>query len=258
MRERGALKSDVVRVVVIEQDPIYRRGLMAILGDVAEIEVVGHADSIEAASKLVEEVSPSVALVGTPLSGALGPGFAGEIRQRFPTVPTVVMSSRESDDELLAAMRAGASAYVGRGISEETIRQVVIRAASGEYVIDEQLLSKRGVAVRVLDQFRKNHTSDTLVRQSVMPLTDRELEILRKVSEGMTNAEIGYALGISAQTVKNHVTSILKKLAVNDRTQAVVTALRKGWITIEETESSNDVSAIETNQLDAEAPIEGA
>ncbi len=258
MREQGALKSDVVRVVVIEQDPIYRRGLLAILGDDAEIDVVGDADSIEAARKLVEEVSPSVVLVGTPLSGVPGPGFASEIRQRFPTVPTVVMSSRESDDELLAAMRAGASAYVGRGISEETIRQVVMRAAYGEYVIDEQLLSKPGVAARVLDQFRNNRNPDTLVSQSVMPLTDRELEILRKVSEGMTNAEIGYALGISAQTVKNHVTSILKKLAVNDRTQAVVTALRKGWITIEETESSNDVSAIETNQHGTEAPIEEA
>jgi DNA-binding NarL/FixJ family response regulator len=65
-------------------------------------------------------------------------------------------------------------------------------------------------------------------------LTDRELEILRKVSDGMTNAEIGFALGISAQTVKNHVTSILRKLAVNDRTQAVVTALRRGWLSIDE------------------------
>jgi DNA-binding NarL/FixJ family response regulator len=70
-----------------------------------------------------------------------------------------------------------------------------------------------------------------------MPLTERELEILRKVSTGLTNAEIGYSLGISAQTVKNHVTSILRKLAVNDRTQAVVTALRNGWLSIEDAEA---------------------
>lgn len=75
-----------------------------------------------------------------------------------------------------------------------------------------------------------------------MPLTDRELEILRKVSDGMTNAEIGYALGISAQTVKNHVTSILRKLAVNDRTQAVVTALRRGWLTIDENDDGEGVT----------------
>jgi DNA-binding NarL/FixJ family response regulator len=93
-----------------------------------------------------------------------------------------------------------------------------------------------------LDQFRNNVTSDAALSRAFMPLTDRELEILKKVSEGMTNAEIGYALGISAQTVKNHVTSILRKLAVNDRTQAVVTALRRGWITIEEMPDSDQPS----------------
>jgi DNA-binding NarL/FixJ family response regulator len=87
----------------------------------------------------------------------------------------------------------------------------------------------------VLDQVRNNLVSDAALSNAFMPLTERELEILRKVSDGMTNAEIGYALGISAQTVKNHVTSILRKLAVNDRTQAVVTALKRGWLSIDDT-----------------------
>ena len=94
--------------------------------------------------------------------------------------------------------------------------------------------------------------SDTALSNAFMPLTERELEILRKVSDGMTNAEIGYALGISAQTVKNHVTSILRKLAVNDRTQAVVTALRRGWLTIEtdaEAATNAGVTATPTSRL---------
>jgi DNA-binding NarL/FixJ family response regulator len=102
-------------------------------------------------------------------------------------------------------------------------------------VINEQLLDKPYVAARVLEQFRSATTSDLAPTSAFAPLTDRELEILRKVSDGLTNAEIGYALGISAQTVKNHVTSILRKLAVNDRTQAVVTALRRGWLSIDDT-----------------------
>src|SRR5215204_5826533 len=78
-------------------------------------------------------------------------------------------------------------------------------------------------------------TDDELALASAFaPLADRELELLKKVSDGLTNAEIGYALGISAQTVKNHVTSILRKLAVNDRTQAVVTALKRGWLSIDD------------------------
>ena len=87
----------------------------------------------------------------------------------------------------------------------------------------------------MLEQFRSATSNEHAPHSAFAPLTDRELEILRKVSDGLTNAEIGYALGISAQTVKNHVTSILRKLAVNDRTQAVVTALKRGWLSIDDT-----------------------
>jgi DNA-binding NarL/FixJ family response regulator len=91
----------------------------------------------------------------------------------------------------------------------------------------------------VLEQFRSATTSDLAPTSAFAPLTDRELEILKKVSDGLTNQEIGYALGISAQTVKNHVTSILRKLAVNDRTQAVVTALKRGWLSIDDSPPIN-------------------
>lgn len=232
--------ADVIRVIVVEREPLYRHGLVAVLDSLETVEVAGSADSVESGYKLADEVSPSVALVGTNLTESPGLSFAAEMRRRYPAIATIVIASHESDDELFAAIRAGAAAYSGRNLDEETLQELVSRAATGEYVINEQLLSKPYVAARVLDQFRNNVTSDAALSHAFMPLTDRELEILRKVSEGMTNAEIGYALGISAQTVKNHVTSILRKLAVNDRTQAVVTALRRGWITIDETPESEN------------------
>lgn len=244
--------ADVVRVIVIEREPLYRHGLVAVLDALDGIEVVGSADSVEAGYRLGDESSPAVALVGTNLTESPGLSFAAEMRRRFPAIATIVIASHESDDELFAAIRAGASAYSGRNLDEATLFELVTRAATGEYVINEQLLSKPYVAARVLDQFRNNVTSDAALNQAFMPLTERELEILRKVSEGMTNAEIGYALGISAQTVKNHVTSILRKLAVNDRTQAVVTALRRGWITIDDTpenEPGSGTTATPTSRL---------
>ncbi len=225
---------DVIRVIVIEREPLYRRGLVSVLESIDGLEVAGSADSAESGYKLADEVSPMVALVGTSFIEAPGLGFAGEMKRRYPAIATIVIAAAESDDELFSAIRAGASAYSGRDISEDFLQELVRRSATGEYVINEQLLSKPYVAARVLDQFRNNTTTDVALSSAFMPLTDRELEILRKVSDGMTNAEIGYALGISAQTVKNHVTSILRKLAVNDRTQAVVTALRRGWLTIDE------------------------
>ncbi len=244
--------TETIRVIVIEREPVYRRGLAGVLAAGEGIEVVGNAGTVEDAYQLLDDTSPDVALVGTTLSDAPGLALASEIRRRFPAVPSIVVTSNENDDELFGAIRAGAAAYCGHDIGEEALYDLTRRAARGEYVINEQLLSKPYVAARVLDQFRVNASGDVELTNALMPLTDRELEILRKVSEGMTNAEIGYALGISAQTVKNHVTSILRKLAVNDRTQAVVTALRRGWLTIEGTMGGSDtvgVTLTPTSQL---------
>ncbi|MGC4191815.1 MAG: response regulator transcription factor [Thermomicrobiales bacterium] len=227
--------SDIVRVVVVEMEPISRRGLVGVLQEAEGIDVVGSAAIASEAFDLIDDASPDVALIGTTITDFPGLAMATEVRRRYPAVPTIIVTAQESDDELFGAIRAGAAAYCGHDISEQTLVDLTRRAARGEYVINEQLLSKPYVAARVLDQFRVNATGDVELSNAFMPLTDRELEILRKVSEGLTNAEIGYALGISAQTVKNHVTSILRKLAVNDRTQAVVTALRRGWLTIDGT-----------------------
>lgn len=224
--------SQKIRILIAEREALYRRGIEASLKTVENFEVVATVENVEDAYRMADESSPDVALVGTTLTDAPGLNLSREMRRRFPAVAVIVIAAVENDDELFGAIRAGAAAYCGRDISEETLFSLIERASRGEYVINEQLLQKPYVAARVLDQFRSNTIGEPNLGAEFMPLTDRELEILKKVSDGMTNAEIGYALGISAQTVKNHVTSILRKLAVNDRTQAVVTALRRGWLTI--------------------------
>ena len=248
-----------IRVMIVEREPLYRRGLVGCLAADERFEVAGAVGTAGEGYQLAEDASPDVALVGTTLDKAPGLAFATEMRRRYPAVAVIVVAAEESDDELFAAIRAGASAYVGRDIGEDVLYELIQRSANGEYVINEQLLSKPYVAARVLDQFRTNSSGDPALSNAFMPLTERELEILRKVSDGMTNAEIGYALGISAQTVKNHVTSILRKLAVNDRTQAVVTALRRGWLTIENysvsNSSANGSSSLPTSRLGAQRRI---
>ncbi|MFL5762100.1 MAG: LuxR C-terminal-related transcriptional regulator [Thermomicrobiales bacterium] len=226
--------SDVIRVLIVGHEPLFRRGLAAVLEAEPLTEVVGTASNAEDGYKQTDEQLPDVILVGTTLVDAPGLAAATEMRRRFPAIATIVVAAQETDDELFAAIRAGASAYCGQDIPEDKLIALIKRSATGEYVINEQLLDKPYVAARVLEQFRSATTSDMAPTSAFAPLTDRELEILRKVSDGLTNAEIGYALGISAQTVKNHVTSILRKLAVNDRTQAVVTALRRGWLSIDD------------------------
>lgn len=226
--------SDTIRILIVERAPLFRRGMADRLSTEPGTEVVGTAATAEEGYRLADEHLPDVLLVGTTLPDAPGLAGATEFRRRFPAIATIVMAAQESDDELFAAIRAGASAYCGQDIDETKLIGLIRRSATGEYVINEQLLDKPYVAARVLEQFRSATVSDLAPTSAFAPLTDRELEILKKVSDGLTNAEIGYALGISAQTVKNHVTSILRKLAVNDRTQAVVTALKRGWLSIDD------------------------
>ena len=231
--------SDTIRVLIIEREPLFRRGLAGCLAMDSGLELVGAGSSADEGYRLADEFVPDVLLVGTTLADAPGLAAATEFRRRFPSIATIVVAAMESDDELFAAIRAGASAYCGQDIDEIKLIALIKRASTGEYVINEQLLDKPYVAARVLEQFRSATTSDLAPTSAFAPLTDRELEILKKVSDGLTNQEIGYALGISAQTVKNHVTSILRKLAVNDRTQAVVTALKRGWLSIDDSPPVN-------------------
>ena len=226
--------SDTIRVLIVEREPLFRRGLAGCLAIDATTEVIASAATAEEGYRLADEHLPDVVLIGTTLADAPGLLAATEFRRRYPSIATIVVAAQETDDELFAAIRAGASAYCGQDIEEVKLIQLIARAATGEYVINEQLLDKPYVAARVLEQFRSATSSELAPTSAFAPLTDRELEILKKVSDGLTNAEIGYALGISAQTVKNHVTSILRKLAVNDRTQAVVTALKRGWLSIDD------------------------
>lgn len=223
-----------IAVLIVESEPLFRRGLVSSLDSVPDIDPVAIAGTREEAIRAVESASPEVAIVGTNAQGVACVDFAADLRRHFPALATIVISVRETDDELFAAVRAGASAYCGRNVEEATLHDLVRRSADGEYVINEQLLNKPYVASRVLDQFRNTHPDPGSEPASQMPLTAREMEVLRRISTGLTNAEIAYVLGISAQTVKNHVTSILRKLAVHDRTQAVVMALRNGWLTIDD------------------------
>lgn len=223
-----------IRVLLVEREALYRRGLAACLASDDTLELAGSAGTAEEGFRMADENGPDVALIGTTIPESPGLGLAAEIRRRHPALATIVMAANESDDELFAAIRAGASAYTGKDVDETELINLIKRSATGEYVINEQLLDKPYVAARILDQFRNATSSELAPASAFAPLTDRELDILRKVSDGMTNAAIGVALGISAQTVKNHVTSILRKLAVNDRTQAVVMALRRGWLSIDD------------------------
>jgi two-component system response regulator DegU len=226
-----------IRVLVVHSENLFRRGVVAVVSGDEALQVVGEAATAAAGYRLASYHLPDVVLVGTTLPDAPGLAAAKEIRRRLPRLAPIVVAPQKSDQELVEALRANASAYYGTDIDDATLIETIKRVAAGEYVINEQVLDNPYVAAQVLEPFGLA-TSELAPTSAFAPLTNRELEILKKVSEGASTTEIARTLDISARTVKHHLASIQRKLGVNDRIQAVIVALKRGWITLDRPDGS--------------------
>jgi len=170
-------------------------------------------------------------LVDINLPGLNGLEVARVIKRRDPRVGIIVLSVYEDDDQLFQAIKVGAAAYSSKDVNPGDLLHYIREVSRGKYLINESVLAKPHVASRVLHQFRELAASEDEQTSALFaPLTSREIEILDCIARGLSNKEIANELSISGQTVKNHITSILAKLQVNDRTMAVMFAIRQGWI----------------------------
>ena len=219
-----------IGVFVVDNNVIFRDGLRQNLARTEDIEVLGDAGVSDAALELVMSFSPEVVLVdiGVPLLNGLN--VARQITQRSPGVSVVVLTPYDDDDHLFQAVKSGAVSYLSKDTSADTLASVIRRIHRGEHIINETVLARPRVAERVLRQFQDLSLMGAAIETLSAPLTSRELEILNYVAHGYINKQVAHKLGISEQTIKNHVSSILRKLDANDRTQAVVLAMRYGWI----------------------------
>ncbi len=234
--DRRNRKLERPRVLIVDDHPLFLRGVKMTLEDSGEFEVVGEAPDGQRAIALAEQLLPDVMLIDINLPGMNGLEVSRVIKRRQPQSNIIILSVYEDDEQLFNSIKAGAAAYSPKDISPEKLVDIVRQVARGNYIINENVLSKPTVASRVLNQFRELSTNENENEPIFAPLTPREVEILDCIARGNSNKEIARNLSISDQTVKNHITSILKKLNANDRTQAVITALRHGWIKM-----SNDV-----------------
>lgn len=219
------------RIVVVDDHPLFRDGLRLVIASDPHLRLVGQAGTAEAALELVERVVPDVVLCDINLPGMDGLTLARQLHRLYPQIRLIMVTLHMDEGRILDAVRAGAAAFLTKDARGEDLLATIRRVARGEYPINDRVLASPRVAAHLLDQFRALDAPATAALFS--PLTPRELAILRTVADGQSNKEIAQTLRISDQTVKNHITAILRKLAVNDRTQAVVQALRHGWITLE-------------------------
>lgn len=220
-----------IRVMIVDEHPLFRHGCRWALEDSGECTVVAEASESKEGLELARQHGPDVVLIDALLSSNDALELARQIRHAAPRVAIIMLTAFEDEEQLFQSMKLGAAAYLLKGLTADELVQAVRQVSRGTYIINDNVLSRPTVASRVLRSFREMTAEEPPeVAPLYTPLSAREIEILDYIARGNSNKEIAKSLKISDQTVKNHITSILKKLSVNDRTAAVVHALKHGWI----------------------------
>lgn len=218
-------------VFIADNQSLYRQAICHALE--GHMDIVGESALVANLWSQVEAHSPDIALLDIGPASARGFALAHEIATRCPGVAVVLLSSSPDESQLFQAIKAGAVAFVSKDTSADELVSTLRQVANGDCPINDILLTKPNTAKRVLQLFHDISLTDKEVEAFIAPLSRRETEILKYIAAGFSNKRIAYALGISEQTIKNHVTSILRKLNANARTEAVVVAIKQGLISID-------------------------
>ena len=207
--------TDAVRILVVDDHPLFRQGVVHSLGLDAGFEVVGETDSGERALEMARALLPDLVLLDVSMPGWDGIATAGRIAIACPATVIVMLTMSGDKDKLLAAFKAGARGYVLKGVSARELADVVRKAMAGEVVVPPS------IAAEMLVSLTHKQAPDPL-----QELTEREREILALIGTGLTNREIGERVFLSEKTVKHYFTNILQKLQVRSRVEAVLLASR--------------------------------
>lgn len=209
--------NEQIRVLIADDHPLFREGVAYSLSVEVDITVVEQADTGEVAFRLTRELMPDVVLLDIAMPGRGGIVAASEIATACPAVNIVMLTVSEHEDDLLAALKAGARGYVLKGVSARELANIIRRVSNGEVFVSSSL------ATSILQEFARDKPQDPLDR-----LTGREKEILRLVAKGLTNYEVGQQSHLAEKTVKHYMTNILRKLQVRSRIEATLLASDHG------------------------------
>ncbi|MDP9265979.1 MAG: response regulator transcription factor [Chloroflexota bacterium] len=219
-----------IRIVVADSSQITVLGIRRVLEGAADMEILAVASDGEEAVARAVELEPDVLVIEVDLPRLSGLKATQRVRRELPHLGVVILTSEDREETLFEAIRVGAAAYLRKDCDPADLVDTIRKVRLGHFTINEKIFSRPTVASKVLAEFRDLSIYGPGSSHAFAPLSPREVQILDSIAQGRTNKEVAYALAISEQTVKNHMSSILRKLSVNDRTQAVVYAMRQGWI----------------------------
>ena len=214
-----------IRVLLVDDHAVVRKGRRALLEHASRVEVVGEADDGEQAVRAAERLRPDVILMDLEMPVVGGIDATLRIASAHPELKVVVLTSHASEEDVFPALKAGAIGYLLKHSAPEEVVQAIQQAYHGETVLHP------AIARMVLQELHRPAHSDATVTTD--PLSDRELDVLRLIARGISNQEIAGALIVGEATVRSHVSSILRKLQLASRTQAALYALRGGLVPLD-------------------------
>jgi NarL family two-component system response regulator LiaR len=214
-------KNSIYSILIVDDHEVVRNGIRSYLETIKTFEVVGEAESGEAAVKLVTDLIPDIVLLDLIMPGMDGVETTRQIKKISPRTQVVVLTSYHEDVHIFPALKAGAISYILKDMKMEKLADTLQRAVRHEVTLHPL------VAERVLENIRGDASEEPAL---FTELTERELDVLRLIAKGMTNSQIAENLVISENTVKGHVSNILSKLHLADRTQVAVYAWQSGLV----------------------------
>lgn len=242
--EKSGPSSDkqLIHILIVDDHPLFRSGLDQAIQYEDDMKVIGQSADGQQAIKDFDKLKPDVVLLDVNLPEMNGLQVAKQLKSRRDDIGIIILTAYHDVEQVIHAIRAGASSYCPKDIRTEHLISIIRDVSQGYIVINQQRMNQQQADIWIEKTIRDLSGEFTDTEEHFIPLSPRETEILECVTEGMSNKEIAAKLSISQQTVKNHMTSVLRKLNVEDRTQAAVTALRRGWVRLNETPSANTVT----------------
>jgi len=224
-------KKNAISILIVDDHQFFREGLQKNLDLEDDLAVIGECSNGELALELAAKLHPDIVLLDVNLPSMNGLQVARQLKTARKETAIIVLTGYHDTEQVIHAMRSGASAYCPKEITPDQLIHIIRTVYGGSFFVNNVAMNAQEVTHWLSAQIEALGGSYIIdADEHFIPLSPRELEILQFVTNGMSNKEIAYRLRISQQTVKNHMTSILKKLNVEDRTQAAITALRHGWV----------------------------